>query len=110
VIVTQEKKKKYLEVCLEQWCHVTPFVCFTNRLLGREASTCAKLLAANSKTGYKMATYPLASVWVCDGLAQHHHCPCKASLPVQEPHSNPPNQHQMPPMGEDGAGLALFEC
>jgi hypothetical protein len=44
VIATQEKEKKwkYLEACLEQRHHFTPFVSSTNDLLGREATTFAK--------------------------------------------------------------------
>jgi hypothetical protein len=34
----KDKKRSYLEPCLEQRCHFTPFVCSTNRLLGREAA------------------------------------------------------------------------
>jgi hypothetical protein len=44
VIATQEKEKKlkYLEACLDQWRHFTPFVCSTDGLLGREVTTFAK--------------------------------------------------------------------
>jgi hypothetical protein len=43
VIATQEreKKRKYLEPCLKQRRHFTPFVCSTNGLLGPEAETFA---------------------------------------------------------------------
>jgi hypothetical protein len=34
-----EKNKKYLEACLEQRCHFTPFVVSTDGLLGKEAKT-----------------------------------------------------------------------
>jgi hypothetical protein len=48
VIQTQEKEKKWkhVEACLEQHHHFTPFVCSTDRLLGREATTFAKQLSA----------------------------------------------------------------
>jgi hypothetical protein len=48
VIAMQEKEKKwkYLEPCLEQQRHFTPFVCSTDGLLGCEAETFAKRLAA----------------------------------------------------------------
>jgi hypothetical protein len=44
VIATQEKEKKhkYLEACLEQRRHFTLFVCSTDGMLGREATTFAK--------------------------------------------------------------------
>jgi hypothetical protein len=40
----QVKKKKYLEACLKQRCHVTPFVCSVDGMLGCEASAFAKHL------------------------------------------------------------------
>jgi hypothetical protein len=48
VIATQEREKKwkYLEPCLEQQSHFTPFVCSTDGLLGHKAETVAKRLAA----------------------------------------------------------------
>ena len=39
------KKKKYLEACLEQRRHFTPYVCDTNGLLGAEAEAVNKRLA-----------------------------------------------------------------
>jgi hypothetical protein len=55
VIATQEKqkKRKYLEACLEQLRHFTPFVCSTDGLLGREATTFAKQLAAKLATKWQ---------------------------------------------------------
>jgi hypothetical protein len=48
----REKKRKYLENCLKQRCHFTPFVCSVDGLLGQEAPTFSKRLAAK-----------LASIW-----------------------------------------------
>jgi hypothetical protein len=42
----KEKKRKYLEACLERRRHFTPFVCSVDGMLGREAKTFAKRLAA----------------------------------------------------------------
>ena len=42
----KEKKRKYLEACLERRRHFTPFVFSVDGLLGREAQTFAKRLAA----------------------------------------------------------------
>jgi hypothetical protein len=47
VLITQEKekkekKRKYLEPCLKQRCHFTPFVCSTNGIPSHEAATFAK--------------------------------------------------------------------
>ena len=42
----REKKKKYLKPCLEQHHHFTPVIVSTNGLIGREATTLLKRLAA----------------------------------------------------------------
>jgi hypothetical protein len=42
----REKKRKYLEKCLQQRRHFTPFVVSVNGLLGKEAKTFFKRLAA----------------------------------------------------------------
>jgi hypothetical protein len=42
----REKKKKYLEPCLEQRRHFTPFVVSTDGLIGKEAKTLLKKLSA----------------------------------------------------------------
>jgi hypothetical protein len=42
----REKKKKYLEACLGQRRHFTPFVVSTDSLLGREAKILLKKLSA----------------------------------------------------------------
>ena len=42
----KEKKKRRLEACLERRRHFTPFVCSVDGLLGREAQTLTKRLAA----------------------------------------------------------------
>jgi hypothetical protein len=42
----REKKKKYLEPCLKQHRHFTPFVVSTDDLLGKEAKTLLKHFSA----------------------------------------------------------------
>jgi hypothetical protein len=42
----REKKRKYLKNCLKQRRHFTPFVCSVDGLLGQEAATFSKCLAA----------------------------------------------------------------
>jgi hypothetical protein len=42
----REKKKKYLEPCLEQRWHFTPFVVSTDGLLGKEAKRLLKHFSA----------------------------------------------------------------
>ena len=48
-----EKKNKYLEPCLNQRRHFTPFVVSTDGLVGKEATTLLKKLSAilAEKTG-----------------------------------------------------------
>ena len=52
----KEKKKKYLESCLEQCHHFTPIVVSTDGLVGREAKTLLKklstLIAEKSRKSY----------------------------------------------------------
>jgi hypothetical protein len=108
VILSQEKekKKKYLEPCLEQRRHFTPFVVSTDGLLGREASTLAKRIAQKlaikwqrpySQTcGYVNARLSIAIVRATNLCMRGSRIPA----------------HKMSnkfPMWEDGAGLALFE-
>ena len=109
VIATQEKekKRKYLEACLEQRRHFTPFVCSTDGLFGREASTFAKRLAAKLATKWQRAYsqvcgYVLARLSIAIVRATHL-CLRGSRVPT----------HQIStrrPLWEDGAGLALFEC
>jgi hypothetical protein len=42
----REKKKRYLEPCLEQRQHFSPFVMSTNGMIGREARFILKRLSA----------------------------------------------------------------
>jgi hypothetical protein len=54
----REKKRKYLEPCLEQHRHFSPFVVSTNGLIGREAQVMLKKLSAHlaEKTGKSYVT------------------------------------------------------
>ena len=47
----REKKKKYLEACLEQRWHLSPFVASTDSLLGKKSRTLLQKLS------------PLAEKW-----------------------------------------------
>jgi hypothetical protein len=101
------KKKKYLEACLEQRRHFTPFVCSVDGLLGREAKTFAKRLAAKlakkwqrsySQTcGYVNARLSIAIIRAT------HLCLRGSRIPTSKISTKFPQW-------EDGAGLALFEC
>jgi hypothetical protein len=101
------KKKKYLEACLEQRRHFTPFICSVDGLLGREARTFAKRLAAKlaqkwqrsySQTcGYVNARLSIAIIRAT------HLCMRGSRIPTSKISTKFPQW-------EDGAGLALFEC
>ncbi len=92
----QEKKRKYLEACLEQQQHFTPFVCSTDGLLGREAHTFAKRLSAklaniwqhpySQVCGYVNARLSIAIV-------------CATPVPTRQPYPGQPHQHKAPPVG-----------
>jgi hypothetical protein len=45
-VLTTQKKKKYLEVCLKQRHHFTTFMVSINGLLGREVNTLLKKLSS----------------------------------------------------------------
>jgi hypothetical protein len=85
--------------------HFTPFVCSTNGMLGREAATFAKRLAAKlaakwQRTYSQVCGYVKARLSIAIVRATHL-CLCAVSLPTK---SAPDT------LWEDGAGLALFKC
>jgi hypothetical protein len=84
VLKTQEKekKRKYLEPCLENRHHFTPFVGSVDDLLGHEAKTFAKRLAA------KLAK----DVWVCH--CSFEHCRCAHHPPLSGREQCPCTQNQ----------------
>ena len=102
----KEKKRKYLEACLENRRHFTPFVLSVDGLLGREAKTFAKRLAVklagkwqkpySQVCGYVKARLSIAAVRAT------HLCLRGSRVPA----------HQIStrfPQWEDGAGLATHE-
>jgi hypothetical protein len=44
------KKKKYLQLCINQHCHFTPFIVSAEGLIGKEAKTVLKVIAARTAT------------------------------------------------------------
>ncbi len=62
----KEKKRKYLEPCLENRRHFTPFVCSVDGLLGREAKTFAKRLAAKLAAKWQQPYSPM-----CEYITAH---------------------------------------
>jgi hypothetical protein len=107
VIETQEKekKRKYLQNCLKQRCHFTPFVVSVDGLLGREAATFSKRLAAKLASkwqrnysevcGYVNARLSITIVWAT------HLCLQGSRVPTD-------NVSTRRALWEDGAGLGLF--
>jgi hypothetical protein len=73
----REKKKKYLEACLGQCRHFSPFVVSTDGLLGKEAKTLLKKLSG---------LLPESGViWQCS----HEHCRSQSHPPLSPWVSNP---------------------
>jgi hypothetical protein len=103
----KEKKRKYLESCLEYRRHFTPFVCSVDGMLGREAKTFAKRLAAKlankwEKSYSQVCGYVNARLSIAIVRATHL-CMRGSRVPV----------HKISiryPQWEDGAGLSLFQC
>jgi hypothetical protein len=110
LLESQEKEKKrkhYLEACLERRRHFTPFVCSVDGMLGREAKTFAKRLAAKlankwEKSYSQVCGHVNARLSIAIVRAAHL-CMRGSRVPV----------HKISiryPQWEDGAGLSLFEC
>ena len=101
----REKKKKYLEPCLEQRRHFTPFVVSTDGLIGREARTLLKKLAIltaeksgrhySEVCGFINARMSIAIVRAT------HICLRGSRIPTSA-------MSKRQPQWEDGAGLSLF--
>jgi len=101
----KEKKKKYLEPCLKQRRHFTPFVVSTDGLLGKEAKTLLKVLSTllaekwgksySEVCGYVNARMSIAIVRAT------HLCIRGSRVPT----SRMSNRR---PQWEDKAGLSLF--
>lgn len=100
----REKKRKYLEPCLDQRRHFTPFVVSTDGLVGKEATTLLKKLSEllAEKTG---KPYPEVCGYVNARLSiaivrATHLCLRGSRVPT----SRMSNRR---PQWEDGAGLSL---
>jgi hypothetical protein len=94
-----EKKRKYLEACLERRCHFTPFS--AQRMNLRQTSS--------SQTRQQMAKVILASMWIRQCSAKHCHCSRQAPMYGRKPSPCKRNQHPISHW-KVGAGLSLFEC
>jgi hypothetical protein len=97
------KEKKYLQACLEQRRHFTPFVVSANGLLVKEAKTVLKVLevCTATKAGKSYSNVMGAS------QGPHEHCHCTRNTCVFEGVSHPyiTDVQQTPPVGgPDGHG------
>jgi hypothetical protein len=102
----KEKKRKYLGACLENRRHFTPFVLSVDGLLGREAQTFAKRLAAKlagkwQKPYSQVAGYVKARLSIAAVRATHL-CLRGSRVPAH-------NISARFSQWEDGAGLAMHE-
>jgi hypothetical protein len=100
----REKKRKYLEPCLKQQRHFTPFVVSTDGLLGREATVFLKRLASVLLDKWHQP-YSVVCGFVRSRMSiaiarATHLCLRGARLPT----SQMCNRH---PLWEDRAGLGL---
>ena len=101
----REKKKKYLQPCLEQRRHFTPFVTSTDGLIGKEGKTVLKRLSAliaekwdkpySEVCGYVNAKMSIAIVRAT------HLCLRGSRVPTSQMSNRRPEW-------EDQAGLSLF--
>jgi hypothetical protein len=91
VLKSQEKEKKwkYLEACLEQRHHFTPFVVSTDGMMGREASTFAKCLSA--KLAEKWQKYQYS--------AEYCYSPRDTPVPARKSSAGSQHQRQTPTVG-----------
>ena len=101
----REKKKKYLEACLAQRRHFTPFVVSADGLLGKEAKTLLKklstLLAAKwGKLYSEVCGYVNARMSIAIVRATHL-CLRGSRIPTSQ-------MSTRQPQWEDKAGLSLF--
>jgi hypothetical protein len=103
----EEKKRKYLEACLERRRHFTPFVCSVDGMLGREAKSFAQRLAAKLANKWeKFYSQDCGDVSARLSMAivrATHLCMRGSRVPVHK------ISIRYPQWG-DGAGLSLFEC
>lgn len=101
----REKKKKYLQPCLEQRRHFTPFVTSTDGLIGEEAKTLLKKLASDlaEKSGKQYSQvcgYVRARISIAIVRATHR-CLRGSRIPTGQ-------MSNRRTLWEDSAGMSLF--
>ena len=102
----KQKKKKYLEACLEQRRHFTPFVVSTDGMIGKEGKALLKNLASRlaEKTGKdysEVCGYVNARMSIAIVRATHL-CLRGSRVPTSQ------MSNRRPQWEGDGAGLSLF--
>jgi len=100
-----EKKKRYLNACLEQRRHFSPFVCDTYGLLGEEATAVCKRLASMLAIKWKSpysATCGFVNARISIAIVRATHLCLRGS--------RVPFRHESTKWSQwdDGAGLGLF--
>ena len=103
----QEKKKKYLESCMEQRRHFSPFVCSTDGMLGLEAQQLLKRIAGKLAIRWQ-ATYSQ----VCGYVNARMSIAIIRATHLCLRGSRVPTKHISTRWSQwdDGAGLGLFRC
>ena len=101
----REKKKKYLEPCLEQRRHFTPFVVSTDGLIGKEAKATLQRLSARlaekwGKAYSQVCGFVNARMSIAIVRATHL-CLRGSRIPTSQ-------MSNRRPQWEDQAGLSLF--
>jgi hypothetical protein len=101
----REKKKKYLQACLDQRRHFSPFVVSTDGLIGREAKVILKVLASRlaEKTGKpysELCGYVNARMSIAIVRATHL-CLRGSRIPTSR-------MSDRRPQWEDPAGIGLY--
>jgi hypothetical protein len=101
----REKKKKYLQSCLEQRKHFTPFVVSTDGLIGREAGELLKRLSLRLADKWErpyLVVRGFVSARMSIAIVRAAHlCPQGSRVPL--------SQISRRPQWEDWAGLGLFK-
>lgn len=101
----REKKRKYLNPCIEQRRHFTPFVASTDGLIGKEGKILLKVLAARiaEKSGkpYSMVCGALKARMSVAIVRATHLCIRGSRIPTS-------SMSRRVPQWEDGAGMTSF--
>jgi hypothetical protein len=100
------KKKKYLQPCLDQRHHLTPFTVSVDGLIGKEANTVLKVLAVRTTTkAGKMYANIIGYTRACLSIAivRATHVCLRGSIVLTSGMSN------IRPHWEDTAGMTLIK-